>query len=248
MFSSILKRLVVILFIAVIGPAVADEKPIEIFAVDYPPYTIVDEQNNLSGIDIEVVKASFTKVGIEVKFSTAPWERIRKNLEHGYIAGYTSCARRPAREAYILFSDKVSEANQVALMAIDTDDSKLTKLTDFSHYKVNVVEAWAMQKELESKDIPHSKIQDMDSGIRSVLFRDIDVFYIGELTALYRARQLGLQDKIKTKRLADKESVHFHLCLSKAYPGNTQLLEQFNIGLERIKASGELDAIYASYL
>ncbi|BBB27441.1 polar amino acid transport system substrate-binding protein [Amphritea japonica ATCC BAA-1530] len=226
----------------------AEVKHVEIFAIDYPPYTIVDDQNNLSGIDIEVVKASFAKVGIKVKFSTAPWERIRKNLEHGYIAGYTSCARRPAREAYILFSDKVSEANQVALMANDTDDSQLTKLTDLSQYKVNAIEAWAMQKELASKEIPHSKTQDMDSGIRSVLFRDIDVFYIGELTALYRVRQLGLQDKIKTKRFTDKESVSFYLCLSKTYPGNTLLLEQFNTGLEHIKTSGELDEIYDRYL
>lgn len=245
--ASILKRLVIILCIAFSGAVIAAEKTVEIFAIDYPPYTIVDDQNNLSGVDIEVVRASFAQVGIEVKFSTAPWERIRKNLEHGYIAGYTSCARRPSRESYILFSNKVSEANQVALMAIDTDDRKLINQTDFQHYKVTAIEGWAIQKELESKGIPHNKTQDMDSGIRSVLFRDIDIFYIGELTALYRARQLGLQDKIKTKRLADKDSVHFYLCLSRTYPGNLQLLEQFNTGLERIKASGELDGIYESY-
>mgnify|MGYP000114918274 CR=1 FL=1 len=248
MFASVIKRAVFIIFMIFSGTITAEEKPIELFAIDYPPYTIVDDADNLSGIDIEVVTASFASVGVEIVFKTAPWKRINKSLKHGHIAGYTSCAKRAEREPYILFSDKVSEANQVALMALDTDDRKLSQLSDLKKYSVNAIDGWAIQKELTTKGIPHSKIQDMDSGIRSVVYRDIDVFYIGELTALYRARQLGLTDKIKTKRFTDKTSSQFYLCLSKSYPGNEQLLEQFNDGLKRIKASGEFDAIYSRYL
>lgn len=228
--------------------ASAGQKPVELFAIDYPPYTIVNSQSQVSGIDVDIVTAAFASVGVEVAFNTAPWARIKKNLEHGRVAGYTSCARRPEREAYILFSDKVSEAHQVAVMAVDTDGQKLTNLADLKHYKVTAIDGWAIQKELESKGIEHVKAPDMDSAIRSVIFRDIDVLYIGELTTLYRAQQLGLQDKIKTKRFADKTSASFYLCLSKQYPGNPELLAQFNAGLKRIKESGEFDAIYDKYL
>lgn len=250
--SLFIQRISILTFLLSLTCSVsAGQKPVELFAIDYPPYTIVNEKSQVSGIDVDVVTAAFTSVGIEVLFSTAPWKRIRKNLEHGYVAGYTSCARRPEREPYILFSDKVSEANQVAVMAIDTDDrdlTNLTDLTDLQHYKVSAVDGWAIQKELEGKGLDHIKAPDMDSGIRSVIFRDIDVLYIGELTTLYRAQQLGLQNKIKTKRFADKQSSEFYLCLSKQYPGNPELLKQFNTGLKRIKASGEFDAIYDKYL
>jgi polar amino acid transport system substrate-binding protein len=229
-------------------PTFAETKPVELFAVDYPPYTIVNEQSQISGIDVDVVTAAFASVGVEVVFSTAPWKRIRKNLEHGYIAGYTSCARRPEREAYILFSDKVSEANQVAVMSVEADGSKLFNLMDLQHYKVTAIDSWSVQKELAKKGIEHVKAPDMDSAIRSVVFRDIDILYNGELTTLYRAQQLNLQNKIKIKRFADKQSSAFYLCLSKQYPDNAELLKKFNTGLKRIKASGEFDVIYDKYL
>lgn len=226
----------------------AETKPVEVFVIDYPPYTIVNEQSQISGIDVDVVTAAFASAGVEAVFRTAPWKRIEKNLEHGYIAGATSCSRRPEREAYILFSDKVSEINQVGVMATETDGSKLSNLMDLQHYKVTVVDGWAIQKVLVKKGIEHIKAPTMDSGIRSVVFRDIDILYNGELTTLYRAQQLGLQDKIKIKRFSDKHSTALYLCLSKHYPGNLKLLEKFNTGLKHIKASGELDVIYDKYL
>ncbi|BBB30459.1 transporter substrate-binding domain-containing protein [Neptunomonas japonica] len=229
-------------------PTFAETKPVELFTIDYPPYSIVNDHSQISGIDVDVVIAAFASVGVEVVFSTAPWKRIRKNLEHGYIAGYTSCARRPEREAYIFYSDKVSEANQVAVMSVEADGSKLFNLMDLQHYKVTAVDSWSVQKELAIKGIEHVKASDIDSGIRSVVFRDIDILYNGELSTLYRAQQLNLQDKIKIKRLADKQGSAFYLCLSKHYPDNAELLNKFNTGLERIKASGKFDAIYDKYL
>lgn len=246
--SLCIQRFFIVILSLLPFSALAEQTPIELFAIDYPPYTIVNEQSQVSGIDVDVVTAAFSSVGVSIVFKTAPWKRIIKNLEHGYIAGYTSCARRPEREPYILFSDKVSEANQVAVMATKTDVRKLTNLMDLQHYKVTAIDGWAIQKELTKKGIKHIKAPDMDSAIRSVVFRDIDALYIGELTALYRAQQLGLKDKIKTKRFADKQSATFYLCLSKLYPGNPELLQQFNTGLKRIKKSGEFDAIYNKYL
>ena len=209
---------------------------------------IVDDQNTISGIDVAVTRAAFAAVGIRANIVTAPWKRILKNLEHGYIAGTLSCSQRPDRETFILYSDKLSEAHQVAVMSVNTDDQQLRNFTDLNQYKVIAVEGWGIERELTQQGINHTTTPEMDSGIRSVVFRGIDVFYNGELTTLFRARQLGLLDDIKTKRFADKESSTFHLCLSKKYPGNDELLKQFNIGLAIIKASGEFDEIYSSYL
>jgi polar amino acid transport system substrate-binding protein len=248
MFLHTIKLSILAILASLAFSVFAEKKPVELFVIDYPPYTMVNEQLQVSGIDVDVVTAAFTSMGVEIAFRTAPWKRIRKNLEHGYIAGYSSCARRAEREAYILFSDKVSEASQVAIMSLDADDSQLSHLMDLKHYRVTAIDGWSIQKELVKKGIDHVKAPDMDSGIRSVVFRDIDILYNGELTTLYRAQQLGLRDKIKIKRFADKQGAKFYLCLSKKYPGNVELLKKFNAGLKRIKASGEFDVIYDKYL
>lgn len=226
----------------------AEVKHIELFTIAYPPHTIIDSQGIISGIDVEVTQAAFAAVGINAKILSAPWKRIEKNLKHSRIIGALSCSKRASRAGFIIYSDQLSEANQVAVMAIDAKTRPLKNLTDLNHFQVTVVEGWGIERELINANIPHSTTSDIDSGIRAVVYRDVDVFYNGELASLYHARQLGLQDKIKTKRFTDKDSVPFYLCLSKAYPGNTKLLEQFNIGLEHIRESGELDEIYDRYL
>lgn len=226
----------------------ADHQPLELYAVDYPPYMIVKSDTDISGIDVEVTRAAFAEMGIEVDILTAPWKRVLKNLEHGRIAGSLTCSRRPERESFIAFSDKVSEANQVAVMAKNADTSGLNVYADMHKFKVMAVEGWGIQKELEREGIEHVITQEMDNGIRSVVYRDIDIFYSGELTTLYRARQLGLQDQIKIQRFSDRQSSSFHLCLSKQHPDVEHLLKQFNTGLARIKASGVYDAIYQKYL
>jgi len=223
-------------------------KELELYAVNYPPYMIIDAQGVISGIDVEVTKAAFAAVDIPVQILTAPWKRILKSLEYGYIAGALTCSYRPDREKFVNFSDKVSEANQVAVFKVNADVSELINFDDLHNFKVIAVEGWGIQKELERSQIAHDTTQEMDNGIKSVVFRDVDVFYNGELATLYRARQLNLQDKIKIKRFADKKSNTFHLCLSQEFSGSENLIKQFNRGLKIIKASGEYDKVYSKYL
>jgi polar amino acid transport system substrate-binding protein len=209
---------------------------------------MIVEGDNFSGIDVEVTQAAFAKMGIKIKILSAPWKRVLKNLEHGRIAGALSCSKRSDRLSFIDYSDEISQANQVAVMSKTADDSPLENFDDLNKFKVIAVAGWGIQKELTRKGIVHETTQEIDNGIKSVVYRGIDVFYNGELTTLYRARQLNLLDKIKTKRFADKSSTSFHLCLSKNYTANNDLLEKFNIGLAKIKASGEVAAIQKKYL
>ena len=223
-------------------------KGIELYAVNYPPYMIIDQQGAISGIDVEVTKSAFAAVGVPVKMMTAPWKRILKSLEFGYIAGALTCSYRAERERFVWYSDKVSEANQVAVFKKSADLSGLINFDDLRNYKVMAVEGWAIQKELEKSNITHETTLEMDNGIKSVAFRDVDVFYNGELATLFRAQQLNLQDQIKIKRLSDKESSTFHLCLSKEYSDSKNLISKFNQGLKLIKATGEYDSIYSKYI
>ncbi len=224
------------------------EEVIELYAVNFPPYMIVVDEDNISGIDVEVTKAAFSAVGITAKISTEPWKRIYKNLQHGRVLGALTCSKRPDKVPYVFFSDQVSEANQVAVMSKEFDDSALVSFSDLNNFKVTAVEGWGVQRELEREKIPHKTTEEMDNGIKSVIYRDVDVFYAGELPIWYRTQQLGLQDKIKTKRFSDKKNATFHLCVSKAHPDSPYVLERFNTGLAAIKASGLFDAIYEKYL
>lgn len=246
MFIKIRQSLLALVFLIFSHLSVADNR-VELFAIDYPPYMMVDD-DGIRGIDVDVTIAAFAAVGIEATISTAPWKRILKNLEYGRIAGTLSCSMRPDRERFIAFSDPISEASQVMVFNRNTQLPAQLHFEDLKQYQVVAVEGWGIEKELTQSGIAHHTVPDISSGINAVVFRDVDIFYNGNLTTLYRARQMGLADKVSTQRFIGKPSTPFHLCMSKAFPGTPELLEKFNQGLQQLRDSGEYQKIYTRYL
>lgn len=245
---KLFNRLAMSIVVLLLSPAVIANQTIKLYTVDYPPYTMIDDKGAISGIDVEVTQAAFAAVGINADIQTAPWKRILKSIRHGRMAGTVTCSKRAGRDQFILFSDVLSEANQSAVMRLERADDDIVSFDDLSKVSVSVVDGWGIQKELQHAGIAHSVVPDVDSGIRSLIYRNIDVFYNAGLVTNYRARQLGLQDKIKIKRLKGKQSTQYHLCLSRSYPDAELLLEKFNEGLRLIKNNGRYQAIYDRYL
>jgi len=250
LFSSnhrwILPSLLSLLLVAPNARATVDF--VELYYVDYPPYMIVDEAGKSSGIDVEVTKAAFAAVGINTDIRLAPWKRILKSMQRGRIAGTLSCSRRPEREPFMIFSNQLNEIRQVAIMSRNADASGLSSVDDFTKYKVIAIEDWGNQRELERRGIAHETTAGANNAINSVVFRGVDLFYNGEISSRYHARQLGLQDNIKVIPLEDKESTPLYLCLSKEFPDSEYLRDRFNEGLKIIKRNGIFKAIYAKYL
>lgn len=228
--------------------ASTDAPTVELYTVDYPPYTIISPDGEISGIDVDVTTAAYAAVGINTVVLTAPWKRTLKNLQHGHIVGIITCSKRPGREEFILFSELLSEVNQVAVMSKETNARKLNVFSDLADFDVMVVDGWGIQDELERSGIKHRLTTELDNGINAVAKRGVDVFYNAELITQYRANQLGFKDKLKYKRFSDIQSTPFYLCLSKKHEKNVQLIEQFNKGLSIIKGNGTYQAIYDRYL
>ncbi|WP_415906730.1 substrate-binding periplasmic protein [Neptuniibacter sp. QD72_48] len=243
-----LNRLAISLTLLLLLPYAQANQTVHLYTVDYPPYTMVDDNGVISGIDVEVTQAAFAAVGINADIQTAPWKRILKSIRHGRMAGTVTCSKRTGRDKFILFSDVLSEAYQSAVMHSDRVDTDIVSFDDLARVNVSVVDGWGIQKELQQAGISHSIVPDVDSGVRSLVYRDVDVFYNAGLVTQYHARKLGLLDKIKIKRLKGKQSTQYHLCLSKMYPDADVLLDKFNEGLRLIKINGQYQAIYDRYL
>ncbi|MGH1462385.1 MAG: substrate-binding periplasmic protein [Neptuniibacter sp.] len=224
------------------------EKTLEFYVVHYPPYEIIDESGSISGIDVDVTKAAFAAVNISIVVKTAPWKRILKNIEYGRIPGTITCSKRPGRDVFIDYSDPISEAQQVVFSAVGTSIDSLEEFSDMNNFSVTVVDGWGIQNELELANISHQPTVDVGSGINAIVYRDVELFYNGNLTTLYHAKQMGLDDQIKATVLTGKGKTDFHLCLSKVYPNTAFLKQRFNEGLEIIKANGAYKNIYQHYI
>ncbi|MGF1762648.1 substrate-binding periplasmic protein [Aliivibrio kagoshimensis] len=217
------------------------------FVVDYPPYMIVGDNNEVSGMDVEVVSAAFKEVGQPVSFDVLPWKRIKKLIEVGEIAGGLSCSKRKGRENYMLFSEYISFTRQAAITHIDFDSSKIKSLNDLKKYSVTTVSGWGTADQLESFNIDYIATKDIRSGLVSVLHRGVDILYGPEIPTMYSAKKMDEKNNIKAIYFDDIDKNELHLCLSKAYPNSSETLRLFNDGLNKIKKNGKYKEIQSHY-
>lgn len=57
----------------------------------YPPYTYLDENGTATGIDVELAKEAFKRIGYRVKFVQINWEKKKELVESGKIDCIMSC-------------------------------------------------------------------------------------------------------------------------------------------------------------
>ena len=216
---------------------------------DYPPYITVDESSNsISGMDIRVTQAAFAAVGIQVSFETAPWQAILQGIESGEFAGTVSCARRPERAPYMLFSNEVSTSSRVLISRSSFATDHIESIYDLNTFRVISVEQWDMEQQLTELNIEHSTVQGISEGLESIMAGQSDVFFVSRYPVLNQAKKEGLQKSIKVSSLVAEPLVPLHVCLSKNYPQARELVQAFNQGLQVIKSNGTFQAIRNEYL
>nr|WP_316047222.1 transporter substrate-binding domain-containing protein [Planococcus glaciei] len=75
---------------------------------DYPPFAFADENNELTGYDVEVVKAVDEKLdGYTFEFTAVPWDSMFLALESNKIQAIADqVAKTPERQGKYLFTDE----------------------------------------------------------------------------------------------------------------------------------------------
>lgn len=238
--------LILLSFILYCGSAIANEGLV-FYVVDYPPYMIVNEKNEVSGMDVDVVSAAFREVDQSVAFGVLPWKRVMKLMQVGEIAGGLSCSKRKGRESFMQFSDYISETRQAAITREGMDTSKIKNLDDLQNYSVTTISGWGTENKLRAHQIEYVESKDIRSGVVNILHRGVDVLYGPEIPSMHSAKMMGENNRIKATYLNDIPANKLHLCVSKGYPNSEEIVASFNRGLAIIKQNGKYKEIQATY-
>ena len=206
------------------------------YVVDFRPHIVVEGSQVTGGADVALVERAFAEVGIRTHFEVLPWTRILKLMKRGSIAGTLSCAKRDYRKNYVLFSDPIAYMHPVLISKKSLDTSQIKYLDQLKQYSITTVKDWALQTQLMRLGIAHRTAPTIESALRSVYYRDVDLMYMTESTSRYFMSKLGLDGDMKVTPLRGEDlTLELHLCLSKTYPDADILLEKFNIGLRAIQ-------------
>ena len=95
---------------------------------DWQPYQYQDSNQNVTGLDIELMRAILDNMDDRVTLTELPWKRHLNNVEAGRTDLAASASKTPEREQYAFFSD--AYRTESAVMYIRKADGEYDEVFD----------------------------------------------------------------------------------------------------------------------
>lgn len=212
----------------------------------YAPMEYLDDNGNIVGLDIDIVKAIAEAVDIEVEFKNYGWEPLFSAVENEEVDfAVSSITITDERKESFDFTDPYFVANQLILVPTDSD---VENFEDLKGKKVAVqinTTGHEVVKDLlgkTSSDIvaPES----MPLAITEMLNGNADAA-VGDNTVVLEYVKNNPNVEVKTIEDDNFEKENYGLMVKK---GNKEVVELLNEGIQEIKDNGKLQEIIDSYL
>ena len=227
------------------APAPAGPKTI-VFASDatYPPMQYTNEQKEIVGFEVDVIKAAGEKGGFKPEFKNVAWDGIFAGLAAGkYDAISSSVSITDERKATMDFSDPIMSIEQMLVVGIKEKATDLAGLKGksigaqigtTSYLVIKDVKGF---KAIKTYDEVGLAMEDLVKGTIQAVVADSPV------AVEYTNKKYA--DKIKIAGVLKSDKVeNIGIAVKK---GNKDVLDLVNKGLAAIKADGTFDKIKADH-
>lgn len=209
----------------------------------FPPFDTTDDDGNIVGFDMDLIKAIGEDQGFNVEFRNLEFGGLIGALQSGTIdivvAGMDASEERAAQ---VDFSDPYYEASLVVAVAADNttinsvDDltSDMKVAAQFGTTGAKKVEALKSEGKIAESVI----LNGLDTAMMQLINGDVQaVINDTPVTEAYINKQ---PDKIKI--VGDKMEAEAPYAIA-VQKGNAELLEKINTGLKNIKENGKFDEL-----
>jgi polar amino acid transport system substrate-binding protein len=223
------------------APAPAGPKTL-VFASDaaYPPMQYMNEQKEISGFEVDVIKAAAEKGGFKAEFKNVAWDGIFAGLASGkYDAISSSVSITEERTATMDFSEPIMAIEQLLVVGAKEKATDLAGLKGksigaqigtTSYFVVKDVKGF---KAIKTYDEVGLAMEDLVKGSIQAVVADSPV------AVDYTTKKYADKIKIAATLKSDKVE-NIGIAVKK---GNKAVLDLVNKGLAAIKADGTFDKI-----
>lgn len=211
------------------------------------PVTYKDEQGNLTGIDVDVVKAVGEKEGFKVEVIQVAWKDIFTGLEEKkYDIAVAGISWTEERNSKYGMSDSYF-FNPTSLAYKAESAIKPKSLNELGNARVGVLAGSSYEKLAQT--LATKQIVPAEKGVDAfaMLVRgESDVFLHSNISLRYwQANYPDQKLEIQVVEKPDEISAQRVMALNKE---NTELLAKVNSGIAKLKAEGAVDKITEKHL
>ncbi|MFD2158900.1 substrate-binding periplasmic protein [Rubritalea tangerina] len=206
---------------------------------------ILDGQHR--GLEIDLLKHIDTQSPYTIQFTEKPWKRAMKSALNGNIDILISATSSPKRDHYYDYTDKIYEINQV--LYYDTrrypDGFSFMNQDQLGAYKIGSILGYNI--DAIRFPISHSGFRSLSDMAQAIEKGHID-FGVGYL-------ELENYNKHMPKpfshvAIPNHPPLHCHWLIAKDNPRKADILSELNLGLKKLKTSGQyatLEAVYTGH-
>lgn len=208
------------------------------------PYQINNIDNALGGFSTEIVRAIFKEAKREPKFIVLPWPRAYEVAKAEKNVLIFSLARTKDREKLFQWIGSLTNEKLYFWGLKKQFQKPVNDIELLKHYKIAIARYSNVDQYLFKHNFKRLyKLSKEEQNIKMLFKGRADLIVSTELTLKYKAKKLGFDFKemIKVKEFTDLSN---DLSLAINLKSDTNLVREFQLAYEVIKAQGIIDTIY----
>lgn len=220
------------------------EETVKLATGDWPPFHTADRKDK--GIMSRVVTEAFAQEGVTVQWKFFPWERAKRVALSGEFDG--SASWEPDNLPGFHYSDPTFTSNYV-FFYLKSKPFDWKNVADLKGKNIGATIGYGYGNDFDSAEKDGSiKVERADSdetNYKKLMAGRIDIFPNDPIVGYIQIAQTLGKDKVALFETHPKSlrTYSFHLVLNTKNPKNKTLMEKFNAGLKKLKASGQYDSI-----
>ncbi|MEH6404086.1 MAG: transporter substrate-binding domain-containing protein [Sneathiella sp.] len=259
---KILKGAAIFVAAVVLGAGLVQAAGQKILVVgeSFPPFEYKNDKGEVIGIDVDISRMIFKKLGVDVEYKINPWARTWSMIEEGKADAVFTTSRKDKRKPFLYYPTEDMWKSEFVFFvkkgASITDDGYASA----AGKSIGVVRGnsyhdsfWAAFPHSDAEKTKlHANLKeskDLASNFRKLAAGRIDIVIADRTVGLATAKEEGLLDKVSAQSsVLFGKGYPMPFAKKSSYAGIEELSQKFEKELAALKASGEYQKIMDKWL
>lgn len=226
--------------------AEAELQPIRVGCDDYEPYSYIEASGEFTGIDVELAREAFHRIGYEPTFEIIQWEDKDELLNSGEVDCLWSCFTMTGRENLYQWAGPYLYSRHVVVVRSDSD---IWKLADLKGRRIGVQATTKPETIFLARTDPRvpkigqlyccSSVADLHALLRKG--------YVDAIASHEDTLKLLVEDSSGAYRMLDECLYTSELGVAFEKGSHRELAQQLYAALQEMKQDGTMDDIVSRY-
>lgn len=225
----------------------ANSRPLRVaMNAEFPPFETQDANGNISGFDVDLLRALAKDGGFEVEFVHQPWESLFNSLKNGDVDILASSITiTDERKQTMGFTEPYFQITQVVLLPQGKNVASVEELKGLN--RIGVVTGHtgdlAAGKILGATNPKIARFETLPLLLKELDNGGVDAA-ISDSSVVMEFIKNNSDKGFTMIEVPDFEIENYGIAV---HPSNTELLAKLNASLQNIRASGEYARIHEQY-